>query len=115
MDKKIKQLNKKNLPTLWLLVLAGFIGFQFCSKINGITKNENENTVVTSFAITTVQHSLTSGPDPDLKFLQTWFQRTAGAFEFKNKVQYRPGFVFHILFNSDLIRLLQTSISINAP
>jgi hypothetical protein len=115
MEKNPKQLNSNNLAAFWILVLAGFMGLQFNIGFQSINKSEKKETTSVSFLISTAQHSAASGLSPDLKFLQTWFQHAPQAFEFLNNSQSRPGFVFHILLKENLIRLLQASISINAP
>jgi hypothetical protein len=115
MEKNLKQLNSNNLATFWILVLAGFVGLQFSIGFQTINKAEKKESTSVSFLIATAQHSATSGLSPDLKFVQTWFQHAPQAFEFLTNSQNRPGFVFHILLKENLIRLLQASISINAP
>jgi len=115
MGKKAIYLSDKYLASFWILILAGFLGLQFSAALQADKKTEQETKTMASFLIATAQHSVTTEVSPDLKFLQNWFQHDAETFEFINKIQNRPGFVFHILFKIELIRLLQASISINAP
>ena len=115
MKKNLKHLNSRHLAAIWMLVLVGFLGLQFSINLQSEKKTEKETSTTASFLIATAQHSVSSDLSPDLKFLQNWFQHKVETFEFINGIQYRPGFVFHILFKIDLIRLLKASISINAP
>jgi hypothetical protein len=114
MKKVNKELICRYLACFWLVVVIGFLGLQTASDLISVKKKPSGNTQ-SELVLAVSHHAPAADFTPDLKFIQDWFQHDHLDFGFKVSVYYWPWAIFHSHLKIELIRLLQTSISINAP
>jgi hypothetical protein len=114
MKKTTKKLICRHLSFVWLLVILGFLGLQFSSDILPQTKKTNTESQA-EWVLAASHSSPTADLSPELKFLQDWFQHDHLSFSLQSSLSILTGIYFHPLQKIELIRLLQSCISINAP
>ena len=110
-----KTLISRYLAAFWAVLVVAFLALQVA---NDLTRDHSKaaTSQTTQDYFLLASHSAPA-PDlaPDLKALQIWFQHEAEIFVWVGKPGIKSGFNFFIHLNIRLIRLLRTSISINAP
>lgn len=112
---RIKELISKYLAAFWVVVMLSFLGLQIQSDLAIGHDKAAKDTTAQEYFLATASTAPAPNLAPDLKMLQPWFVQQTTVLAPIAEQATAPGFQFHSLLKVALIRLLEATISINAP
>lgn len=114
-SQSLKHLITKYLAAFWVLVLVSALALQVASQFHlEVSKNQKES-AETEIILATASPAQPTHSTPDFQILDQLLPVDHVNLEILGTPSRQPGFLFHPLQKLDLMRLLMTSISINAP
>lgn len=113
--RNLKQLTTKYLASFWVLILVLAMSLQVVSQVNSRASKSQNDSAETEIILATTSPAQPTHSNPDQQILDQLLQIDYTSLDILGPPSRQPGFSFHPLQKLDLMRLLMTSISINAP
>ncbi|HRH34383.1 MAG TPA: hypothetical protein PKY12_04960 [Catalimonadaceae bacterium] len=114
-NQNLKQLTTKYLASFWVLILVLAMGLQVASQFHSSASKSQNDSAETEIILATTSPAQPTSSNPDHQILDQLLQIDYTSLDILGPPSRQPGFLFHPLQKLDLMRLLMTTISINAP